>query len=146
MSNIYANIIKFIFILILIGIILELAGFSEIYASISNEQQPTLNIIEDPHFLISIDSDTINENTAIDSIDDNNDNIDWFDSSKWPLTTCPYYENICIYNQRFRVFNKDDEFSLKPNITPSNIFGTEEPNINESIDIFFKNIKCFNME
>ena len=62
---------------------------------------------------------------------------DWFNASRWPKNYCPYYENICVYNQRFYVSKKEDEFHL-PDVPASQLFGANMPNIKETQPIYEK--------
>ena len=63
---------------------------------------------------------------------------DWFNASRWPKNYCPYYENVCVYNQRFYVFEKEDEFHLTEKLKAQKIFGDHMPNIHETLPIYAK--------
>ena len=64
---------------------------------------------------------------------------DWFDPNQWPRDYCPYFENICVHNQHFRVHEKRDEFTLDTKQGKAQkVFGDHMPNIADTLPIYAK--------
>ena len=69
-------------LLILISIVLEWTGFSNVFGNIQSDN------LDIPQF----EYIASNNNSNKDSQQFSND---WFDAARWLDTECPYYEDIC---------------------------------------------------
>eukprot|EP01084_Bolivina_argentea_P028348 52703_1 len=129
------NLFVILSLLMISILMIELSGFSGIFSH-SKELNSNNNEYLQPIAIIY-------PKQAVEETDFNNNKYkyhlhkDWFNANKWPKDYCPYYENICIYNQQLRVFNKDSEFSFN-GTKASKVFGDHMPNTKQALPIYLR--------
>ena len=128
-------------LLIMISILFEITGFSNIFGNMKQESMDLPLSIEyssiDIQHSNNLQQQQLSSSQEPESLK-NQQSQDWFDSTKWLDTECPYFENVCVYNQKFRVFNKEDQFNLHHFESSHQLFGTNMPNSAASQYIYGK--------